>query len=62
MTDTAKPERPVGYHTPTIRRRVTRPLHARRAAILEQAEAAFRPRAETEKSEKPNECQTKSFA
>ncbi len=33
---------PKGYVTQEIRRRVSRPLHAQRAAVLEQAESVFR--------------------
>jgi hypothetical protein len=35
-------DRPVGYITQPIARRLTRPLHNRRHAILEAAEAAFK--------------------
>jgi hypothetical protein len=34
---------PVGYSVPAIKRRFTRPLH--RHAVLEAAEAAFKPKA-----------------
>lgn len=38
------PDRPVGYTVGTLRKRVTRPVHAVRKAILEAAEAAFKPK------------------
>lgn len=37
----SKTDVPVGYTVATPRKRVTRPLHSRREAILEQAEAFF---------------------
>lgn len=37
---------PTGYSVPTVRRRVTRPLHARRADVLEAAQAVFAPKSE----------------
>jgi hypothetical protein len=44
-TDVATPVlrlMPLGYQTQPLRKRMTRPLHSRRAAILEAAEAAFK--------------------
>jgi hypothetical protein len=40
---------PVGYSAPSIQRRFTRPLHSRRAAILANAEAAFKGKLNDEK-------------
>lgn len=37
---------PLGYSVPAIPRRHVRPLHARRAAVLEAAEAVFKPKIE----------------
>lgn len=34
-------DKPVGYQTQSVHRRMTRPLHARREAILAEAEAVF---------------------
>jgi hypothetical protein len=46
-TDTAPPLPqlvPIGYSVPAIRRRTSRPLHSRQA-VLEAAEAVFKPKA-----------------
>jgi hypothetical protein len=56
MPEARKGERdePVGYVTQQLRRRQVRPVHSRRKAILEQAEAVFAPKPEK------IECPTKN--
>jgi hypothetical protein len=47
--DLVVPLVPVGYQAQPLRKRMTRPLHSRRAAIFEAAEAAFKGKLHDEK-------------